>query len=87
MKCPTCDVTLLMSDKNGIEIDYCPQCRGIWLDRGELEKIIERSTEHYSKKENYGEDMNRYGRNDYGDYKKHPHHKRKSSFLGDIFDF
>jgi Zn-finger nucleic acid-binding protein len=43
MECPVCKVTLLMSDKQGIEIDYCPTCRGIWLDRGELEKIIERS--------------------------------------------
>lgn len=44
MKCPVCkDVTLLMSEKNGVEIDYCPECRGIWLDRGELDKIIERA--------------------------------------------
>ncbi len=43
MNCPTCDVTLLVSDRQGIEIDYCPQCRGIWLDRGELDKISERS--------------------------------------------
>lgn len=43
MKCPRCETTLLMADKNGVEIDYCPQCRGIWLDRGELEKIIERT--------------------------------------------
>lgn len=44
MKCPVCkDVTLLMSEKNGVEIDYCPECRGIWLDRGELDKILERA--------------------------------------------
>lgn len=43
MKCPTDDSTLVMSDRNGIEIDYCPQCRGVWLDRGELDKIIERA--------------------------------------------
>ncbi len=44
MLCPTCDnVHLSMADRQGIEIDYCPQCRGIWLDRGELDKIIERS--------------------------------------------
>ena len=43
MKCPVCkDVTLLMSEKRGIEVDYCPECRGIWLDRGELDKIIEK---------------------------------------------
>ena len=44
MKCPTCtDQTLVMADRSGIEIDYCPSCRGVWLDRGELDKIIERS--------------------------------------------
>ena len=43
MLCPVCKVSLAMSDRQGIEIDYCPQCRGVWLDRGELDKIIERS--------------------------------------------
>ena len=43
MKCPTDDSTLVMSDRNGIEIDYCPQCRGVWLDRGEIDKIIDRA--------------------------------------------
>lgn len=46
MKCPVCkDVDLLMSERQGVEIDYCPQCRGVWLDRGELDKIIERSAQ------------------------------------------
>lgn len=44
MKCPVCNtVDLVMSDRQGVEIDYCPQCRGVWLDRGELDKIIDRS--------------------------------------------
>ena len=44
MKCPSCaDVTLSLSSRESIEIDYCPQCRGVWLDRGELDKIIERT--------------------------------------------
>ena len=43
MKCPVCDVTLSISSREGVEIDFCPQCRGVWLDRGELDKIIERS--------------------------------------------
>ena len=43
MLCPVCKVGLAMSDRQGIEIDYCPQCRGVWLDRGELDKIVERS--------------------------------------------
>jgi Zn-finger nucleic acid-binding protein len=41
--CPICQITLLIADRQGIEIDYCPQCRGVWLDRGELDKIIERN--------------------------------------------
>lgn len=46
MKCPVCKETdLTMSSRQNIEIDYCPQCRGVWLDRGELDKLIERSTE------------------------------------------
>jgi Zn-finger nucleic acid-binding protein len=44
LNCPVCRVGLAMSDRQGIEIDYCPQCRGVWLDRGELDKIIERSS-------------------------------------------
>ena len=43
MQCPTDGTTLMMSERSGIEIDYCPQCRGVWLDRGELDKIIERA--------------------------------------------
>ena len=44
MKCPQCnDVTLVMAERQGVEIDYCTQCRGVWLDRGELDKLIERS--------------------------------------------
>lgn len=51
MKCPTCSNTdLLMTERLGIEIDYCPQCRGVWLDRGELDKIIERSTGEFAQK-------------------------------------
>ena len=43
MRCPVDNETLVMADRNGVEIDYCPRCRGVWLDRGELDKIIERS--------------------------------------------
>ena len=46
MQCPTDGTTLTMSERSGIEIDYCPECRGVWLDRGELDKIIERSLTH-----------------------------------------
>lgn len=94
MKCPSCNETLAMSEKQGVEIDYCPNCRGIWLDRGELEKILERSATHYSQKKNYDEDYKRYGYKEYDNdhYKHNPHnphhpHKKKKSFLDDFFDF
>lgn len=86
MKCPNCNTTLLISDKQGVEIDYCPNCRGIWLDRGELEKIMERSADHYSRKENYDSDYKKYGYQDYNKGQHHPH-KKKKSFLDDFFDF
>lgn len=44
MKCPKCQVDLMISDRQGVEIDFCPQCRGVWLDRGELDKVIERAS-------------------------------------------
>lgn len=48
MQCPTDGTTLQMSERSGIEIDYCPQCRGVWLDRGELDKIIAKTIEQDS---------------------------------------
>lgn len=48
MKCPSCNVNLVMTDRQGVEIDYCPECRGVWLDRGELDKILERSAAYGS---------------------------------------
>jgi uncharacterized protein len=45
LHCPKCGVELLTTDRHGVEIDYCPQCRGMWLDRRELDKIVERATE------------------------------------------
>lgn len=48
MQCPVCQVDLMIADRQGIEIDYCPKCRGVWLDRGELDKLIERSAAMFS---------------------------------------
>ncbi len=45
MQCPVCNVELKIADRQGVEIDYCPKCRGVWLDRGELDKLIERSAQ------------------------------------------
>ena len=91
MKCPVCkDVTLLMSEKNGVEIDYCPECRGIWLDRGELDKIVERARDAhdgYREDDRHRAEEQRYDDRRYDDsyYKKH---KKKSpmSALGDIME-
>lgn len=82
MNCPVCkDVQLVMSERQGIEIDYCPNCRGVWLDRGELDKIIERSVPDdvpaARHEEKYRKD----------DYHKYGHRKKRESFLGDLFDF
>ena len=102
MKCPLCkDVTLLMSEKKGVEIDYCPECRGIWLDKGELEKLIEKeetyNKEHYgykSESKRYDDDKyeerKHYHDDDYDDkyYKdsKYPRKRKRESFMGEIFD-
>jgi len=83
MKCPTCPETkLVMSERQGVEIDYCPECRGVWLDRGELDKLIEKSTLAQSSQpvrpHDYGDSKD--------DYRKEQYYKRKKSFLSEIFD-
>lgn len=88
MNCPRCNVTLIMSDRQGIEIDYCPSCRGIWLDRGELDKIIERSVIPNGQ-QNYNPYNNMHDSRDYNDH-NHKHndyykHKKKS-FFQELFD-
>jgi Zn-finger nucleic acid-binding protein len=88
MKCPNCSETLVMTERNGVEIDYCPKCRGVWLDRGELDKIIERSGEF--KPDTDRPDDRRYSDDDYKHRKEGEHkykHKKRDSFLGDLFDF
>jgi len=73
-----------MTDRQGIEIDYCPDCRGVWLDRGELDKIIERSSTPPTQQryEERGSEQYPHGSNA-------PYHKekRRKSFLGDLLDF
>ena len=74
MKCPVCkDVTLLMSEKSGIEIDYCPECHGIWLDHGELEKIMEKNNSSNDNPDN----------NNLKDKNKP---KKKESFISEILE-
>jgi Zn-finger nucleic acid-binding protein len=98
MLCPTCDnVRLAMTDRQGIEIDYCPQCRGIWLDRGELDRLIERAEQAIApampgapppyRAPHPRDDRARH----HGDLHQHDKHghdrKRPKSLLGELFDF
>ena len=88
MKCPTCtDTALVMTDRQGVEIDYCPQCRGVWLDRGELDKLIERSgaapAPHRDTHSNRSQPD--FSDSDYGRTSGHPH-RRQKSWLSEIFD-
>jgi uncharacterized protein len=91
MQCPTDGTTLVMSERSGIEIDYCPTCRGVWLDRGELDKIIERSLgqpapppaqpQHQAQPQ-YQQPQYQQPQYQQGHYKK----KRKESWLSELFD-
>jgi hypothetical protein len=87
-----------MSERQGIEIDYCPKCRGVWLDKGELDKIIDRSAsstsvDDHPKQERYQEKrQDHYYRDSdkqypYRDSDKHYPYRKKKGFLGDLFDF
>lgn len=100
MKCPNDETTLVMSERQGIEIDYCPTCRGVWLDRGELDKIIERAGAFPGDRERDDDDRRGFDRDvsrapypeeayrgseRYGSSSGHPRKKRKN-FLGELFD-
>jgi Zn-finger nucleic acid-binding protein len=97
MKCPVDDTVLQMTDRQGIEIDYCPQCRGVWLDRGELDKIIDRSPSSPSaspsevsyppREQPTYDERHSQGHVDRRYDPKSTKKRRKESFLGDLFDF
>ena len=79
-----------MTERQGVEIDYCPQCRGVWLDRGELDKIIERSVRDPRDVPAQQHDRAPYRQeHDHRSSEQHDprHKKRKESFLSDLFDF
>lgn len=100
MRCPVCEsVDLTMADRQGVEIDYCPKCRGVWLDRGELDKILERSNAvvpppapgydnsrragQYASHDSRGQGYKDQGDRDSGYYKG----RKKKSLLSELFDF
>ena len=96
MKCPICpDAALVMIDRQGVEIDYCPQCRGVWLDRGELDKLIDRAATAVSAPDpdrkaaarsqpDFVDSNYRDSRNDRND--RNDRNGRRKSWLSDIFD-
>jgi Zn-finger nucleic acid-binding protein len=90
MACPACPTQALrVTDRHGIEIDYCPQCRGVWLDRGELDKLIERATaaapRDYSRDDDDDEYRGRWDTS--GRPESRPSGKRRKSFWDELFDF
>ncbi|MEL6508502.1 MAG: zf-TFIIB domain-containing protein [Pseudomonadota bacterium] len=96
MQCPIDGTQLVMTDRSGVEIDYCPQCRGVWLDRGELDKIIERSAAPTpppppAGRQSYDDDYRGGDRRDRGyrddDDRRYRKKKGPASLLGEIFDF
>lgn len=101
MDCPVCQtVKLVMSERQGIEIDYCPNCRGVWLDRGELDKIIEKSSGAVvqpvvQRNEQHGSPLRQpdgFGRShqtqSYPEHQQgHYKKKKKEGFLSELFDF
>ncbi len=95
MKCPVDGAELVMSDRAGVEIDYCPQCRGVWLDRGELDKIIERSAaeapppppQSRPSPDRAYDDRGERGYSDRDYEGRPPKRKKRGGFLEDLFDF
>lgn len=93
MKCPIDGALLVVTERSGVEIDYCPQCRGVWLDRGELDKIIDRAPD--SRAPEYPAPPSRnshHGRGDSEPNRTDSRHdrggkRRREGFLGDLFDF
>lgn len=82
MHCPVDQSVLTMTDRQGVEIDYCPTCRGVWLDRGELDKIVDRSAPALEASDSRHSDRDRRG-----DHGGDGRRRKKSSALGELFDF
>ena len=93
MKCPNDGATLTMSERSGVEIDYCPECRGVWLDRGELDKILDRASAELSPREpdqrGYRQEQGYQNAPAQGyqqSYQGHRRPKRKEHWLSELFD-
>jgi len=100
MKCPVCkEINLVMSEKQGVEIDYCPECRGVWLDRGELDKIIVKNNSelnYQSQEQQNNKHTTYYNENNSSSHKENESHnnqsnnnqneRKKESFMSNVFD-
>jgi Zn-finger nucleic acid-binding protein len=98
VKCPTDQETLVITERQGIEIDYCPRCRGVWLDRGELDKLIEREADRYESGRSRGDredsgpfrkewDRDRDRDDDDDRHRGHGTKRKKKGFLSEMFEF
>ena len=76
MKCPLDQADLVMTERQGVEIDYCPQCRGVWLDRGELDKILDRAAQQPAQAAPQEHRLHR----------DQPYRKKRESWLSELFD-
>jgi uncharacterized protein len=85
MNCPVCNVELKMGDRHGVEIDYCPQCRGVWLEKGKLDRILERAAGS-SRPDPYANSFRENDHHDSHAYERGEHGHRKKSFLSNLFD-
>lgn len=87
MACPVCKVDLLIAERQKIEIDYCPRCRGVWLDRGELDKLIERSVDSDQSRTSEERPREKIYDRPRDQHKSYGHHGyRRKSWLSEIFD-
>jgi uncharacterized protein len=99
MLCPIDQTDLRVADRRGVEIDYCPRCRGVWLDRGELDKILERETADLVTNRVQRDDVALLGRERRSDYRdqdgddehewdeRRGRRRRRGGWLGDLFEF
>ena len=81
MNCPVCSISLMMTDRQGVEINYCPTCRGVWIDRGGLDRIIDRSGNYASDTRLSDNEREHHHQDSYRDLEK----RRRRSLL-DLFD-
>ncbi len=95
MNCPVCSTGLQVVERQSVEIDFCPRCRGVWLDRGELDKIIERSSQYQNRDDDddddsdWGDDRRSMGRSRSEDHRPGSQYpaKKREGFFGRLFDF